>query len=165
MSTKTIVTMAIVFIALIAGIVIFTSALGVCDAQEWIVVQPLVGKVRIQDNPGPYWKGFAKTWPYDRYLTLEYNADPKRGDERDGRIRTTFVDGGTAKHDVFVRIGTPVENAERQDFHEQFGGNIANIKTSVKAHLTNCLKASAPLMSGSEHQSARKAEFANIAKL
>jgi len=36
------------------------------------------------------------------------------------------------------------------------------MKAAVKAHATNCLKAIAPLMSGSEHQSARKAEFANI---
>ena len=48
MSNKHILTIVLVAVALIVGIFVLKSAMGVCDAQEWIVVQPLMGEVYIQ---------------------------------------------------------------------------------------------------------------------
>lgn len=84
------------------------------------------------------------------------------GDDVDERIRVTFNDGGTAEISTFVRVQTPTTETEQKEFHRQFGGSTENVKASVKAHMTNCLKSAAPLMSASEHQAARKAEFSQI---
>ena len=61
MSPKSIITIAIVIVALIFAAVIVTSAIGICDTQEYIVVQPIFGEVRIQEGSGVYWRGFART--------------------------------------------------------------------------------------------------------
>ena len=50
----------------------------------------------------------------------------------------------------------------RIEFQRQFAGNIENATTAVKSHQINCVKATGPLMSASENQSARKAEFTQL---
>jgi len=163
MSPKSIIVIAGVIVALVLGAALLTSLVGTCDTQEYIVVQPIFGEARVQEATGGslYWKGFAKTWSYPRYSDFRYNDDPAEGDGVDERIRTTFNDGGTAEHGIYIRVGMPLLAEDRINFHEQFAGDLTSVKAAVKAHAINCLKSTAPLMSGSEHQSARKAEFAN----
>ena len=162
MSTKTYVTIAaVVILAIIAGIIIIGTAER-NDAQNWQMVQSVRGKTRIKDTPGWYVKMFAKVWTYPRYMEFRYNDDPTEGDRADERIRVTFNDGGTAEVSTFVRVQTPTNEADRLAFHQQFAGNENNIKAAVKAHMINCLKSTAPLMSASEHQSARKSEFSQV---
>ncbi|MCD6436476.1 MAG: hypothetical protein J7L15_08890 [Clostridiales bacterium] len=162
MSTKAIVLCVVAVFSLITGVFVVKAAMGVCDAQEWIVVQPIMGDVRIQENPGPYWKGFAKTWAYARNIEFRYNDDPKDGDEEDERIDVTFNDGGMAKIGTYIRLQTPLVQADRISFHEQFGGIHDNVKASIKSFMIDCMKSTAPLMSASENQSARKSEFRQL---
>jgi len=159
MSPKSIITLVIVAIVIIVGAVTVSMALGVCDAQEWIVVQPIVGDVRIQENPGPYWKGFAKTWAYQRNIEFRYNDDVNDGDSPKESVSVTFNDGGTADISTYIRLQTPISEEDRIAFHQQFGGITDNIKASIKSFLIDSLKSTAPLMSASENQSARKSEF------
>jgi hypothetical protein len=161
MSPRSIIILIIALFLVVGAGVLVKSAMGICDAQEWIYVQPIFGETFIQDNPGPYWKGFAKTWAYPKHMEFMYNDNPNEGDAADERIRTTYNDGGTAQHCVFIRVGSAITEPERKQWHEHFGGDLDAIKSAVRAHATNCLKSTAPLMSGSEHQSSRKAEFAN----
>jgi hypothetical protein len=159
MKPKYIITLIVVFVVLIIGTVIGTSAIGVCDAQEKIVVQPLWGPVRVQEDPGPYFKGFAKTWSYPRNIEFRYNDDPRDGDEDDGRIKVTFNDGGEADLSTYIRLQLPISEADLLAFHQEFGGSSDNIKASIKSWMIDCMKSTAPLMSASENQSARKSEF------
>ncbi len=159
MKPKHIISLIVVFIVLIVGAVIITSAIGICDAQEKIVVQPLLGDVYVQEDPGPYWKGFAKTWPYPRNIEFRYNDDPRDGDEDDGRIKVTFNDGGEADLSTYIRLQLPISEADLLSFHQEFGGSSDNIKASIKSWMIDCMKSTAPLMSASENQSARKSEF------
>jgi len=162
MKPKHIISLIVVALVLIIGIVVISSAMGVCDAQEKIVVQPLWGDVRVQEDPGPYWKGFAKTWSYPRNIEFRYNDDPKDGDEVDGRIKVTFNDGGEADLSTYIRLQLPISEADLLAFHQEFGGNSDNIKASIKSWMIDCMKSSAPLMSASENQSARKSEFRQL---
>ena len=52
---------------------------------------------------------------------------------------------------------TPTVEKKRREFHRQFSGNEENAINSVKAHMINCIKASAPLMSASEKAAVKKA--------
>jgi len=162
MSTKNIITLVIVAIALIAGTVVVTSAISICDAQEKIIVQPLWGPVRVQEDPGPYFKWFAKTWSYPRNIEFRYNDDPKDGDEIDERIKVTFNDGGEADLSTYIRLQLPISATDLLTFHQEFGGNSNNIKASIKSFMIDCMKSTAPLMSASENQSARKSEFRQL---
>ncbi len=74
----------------------------------------------------------------------------------------TFNDYGTANVDTYIRLATPITDVDRIAFHQQFAGNMRAIKTSTGSYMTYCLKSTAPLMSSSENQSFRKAEFAHI---
>jgi len=162
MSNKHILTIVLVAVALIVGIFVLKSAMGVCDAQEWIVVQPLMGEVYIQEDPGPYFKGFAKTWSYPRNIEFRYNDDPDDGVKTLEAIDVTFNDGGTAGVSTYIRLQTPIAPKDRIAFHQQFGGINDNIKASIKSFMIDCMKSTAPLMSASEHQSARKSEFRQL---
>jgi len=162
MKTKYYIILAVAMFVSVLGLMILNGAIGTCDAQEWIVVQPIVGDVHIMENPGPYWKGFAKTWSYPRNIEFRYNDDPKDGDADDERIEVTFNDGGIALISAYIRLQTPLNEINRLKFHQQFGGMHDNIKASIKSFMIDCMKSTAPLMSASENQSARKSEFRQL---
>lgn len=161
MSKKTV---SYILMGILAAVVltVLIGGIGKNDAQNWQLIQYPTGKLAIRDNPGFYFRCFATVWTYQRYLEFRYNDDPAEGAKADERIKVTFNDGGTADVSTFVRLATPTLKADRIEFHRQFGGNKDNVKASIKAHMTNCLKTTAPLMSSSEHQSARKSEFSLI---
>ena len=162
MKPKHYFTIALVVVIAVVAISFFTGLVGVNDGQNWIYCQYLNGTVKIIDSPGMYGKYFGKTWVYPRYHEGIYNAVKDEGEKTDESIRVTFNDGGTAQIDTFVKFSTPVKENERKEFHRQFSGSIKNISFSVKAHMINCVKATGPLMSSSENQTARKSEFAQL---
>ena len=154
--------MVIAAVMVIALVIILTGGIGKNNDQNWQVIQSVGGKVTIRDTAGYYLKWFATVWTYPRYVEATYNDDADEGDKPKESIRATFNDGGTAQVCTYVRFSTPVVEDERKEFHRQFSGNVDNSVIAVRNHMVNCIKAAAPLMSASENQSARKAEFAQV---
>lgn len=138
---------------------VLTWGLGHNDLENWQIIQSVTGKVTVRDIPGWYPKVFAKVWTYPRSIQRYYSGSVEEGGAKDASIRVTFNDGGTAQVSTMVKIQTPLTEPERLQLHKDFGGNLDNLMHSVRAHQINSMKAAAPLMSASEHQSARKAEF------
>lgn len=160
MSPKAIITLAIVIIALIVGAVICVAAVGIKSPQENIVMQPVMGEARIVNKSGGmYWKGFAQTWSYPKYIEFRYNDDPDDGDKAKESVAVTFNDGGTADISTYIRLQIPTTEEDLLAFHQQFGGIEDNIKASIKSYMIDCMKSTAPLMSASENQSAQKSYF------
>lgn len=162
MKPKQIIILVIVALSILLGVSLFTGMAGINDGQNWVYLQHLGGEVRIIDNPGIYWKRFGKTWTYPRYIEFRYNDDPDDGDKARESIEVTYNDGGTADVSTYIRLSMPMTTEDRILFHQQFGGNMDNIKASTKSYMIDCLKSTAPLMSSSENQSARKAEFKQV---
>lgn len=162
MKPKHYVVIVAVLLAVMGVIALFTGAIGVNDGQNWVYLQYLNGTVNIVDSPGVYLKAFGKTWVYPRYIEFRYNDDPADGDKQKEAIQVTYNDGGTADVSTYIRLATPSIEPERISYHQQFGGNMDNIKASIKSYMIDCLKSTAPLMSSSENQSARKAEFKQV---
>jgi hypothetical protein len=162
MNTK--LTLTLIAVVVIIGILAsFSSGLvGKNEATNWQIKQSIGGKVTIQDKPGYYVKAFATVTTYPRYVSQRWNDVVGDGVNNIESIRTTFNDGGTAQISTDIRFATPSNEETRKVFHQQFGGNIENAVIAVKSHLTNCIKASGPLMSASENQAARKAEFTQL---
>jgi len=155
--------------AIIAGIIFFiviiamlAGGVGKNDAQNWQVIQSVSGNVEIRDRAGWYPKWFATVWTYPRYVDKTWNDEIDEGEKAKESTRTTFNDGGTAQVSTYARYMTPTSEDNRITFHQQFAGNIENATVAVKSHLINCVKATGPLMSASENQSARKAEFTQL---
>ena len=109
-----------------------------------------------------YWKGFAQTWSYPKNIEFRYNDDAGDGAKDKESIEVTFNDGGTAQISTYIRLQTPSTEKELLIFHQQFGGIQDNIKASIKSYMIDCMKSTAPLMSASENQSARKSEFRQL---
>jgi len=151
-----------VIIALLLGLGVFFGAVGYNVDQNYQVVQGVTGSVRIQDKPGYYYKGFATITNYPRTLEGAYSAHPLEGDPTDTSIRVTFNDSGTAQVSSYVKVQMPSDPVKRRKLHQDFQGNFASIKVAIRAHLVNCIKASGPVMSASENQASRKAEFNHI---
>lgn len=121
------------------------------DTSTWQVVQYPTGGVEIRDTPGYYLTWGAKVWTYPRNLQVEYHDK--------WAFPVVFNDSGVGTMDTLVRFSAPLTAAGKLELHNQFAGNMENIEAAVWAHMSNAMKASGPIMSASEHQSARRSEF------
>lgn len=153
---------AATFVALLVVAALWGGLVGHNDDQNYQVLQSVTGKVTIIDQPGYYYKGFGTVWTYPRTIEGYYSEHPEEGDQNDTSISITFNDAGTAAVSSFVKLQMPVVADQRRKLHQDFQGNQDNVLTAVRAHLVNCLKASGPVMSASENQASRKAEFNQI---
>ena len=146
----------------VAFIVMWGWIVGKNDDQNYQVLQTPTGTVRVIDNPGWYGKWFATVWTYPRSVQKYFSMSTDEGGEKDESIRVTFNDGGTAQISTMIRFQTPVTEEMRRKAHRDFSGSTDNMVNSIRSHMINCIKATGPLMSASEHQSARKAEFTQL---
>lgn len=137
------------FLIVVLGLLL-VGGFGMNSVSDWQVKQSVNGTVSVIDRAGWYPKWFATIYTYPR--AFQATPDP---------IRVTFNDSGEAHIKTMLRFSTPKTAEYRILSHREFG-SINNMAAAVQAHLTNCLKACAPLMSASEHQSARKAEFTQL---
>jgi hypothetical protein len=136
--------------------------MGKNDDQNWQVKQSITGEVTIIDEPGWYMANFATVWTWPRSIQKYFSSSVDEGGKKDESIRVTFNDGGVAQVSTMIRFQTPISADHRRKAHRDFSGQPSNMMLAVRAHMINCCKATAPLMSASEHQSARKAEFVQI---
>lgn len=129
---------------------LFTSV-GNNNDQQWLVIQYPWGNVRVIDEAGWYMKGGGSHWSYPRYWQVEYDQEHS--------FKVVFNDGGSATMNAMVRFSSPLTVEGKRDFHRLFGGNEEAVESAVWAHLSDAMKSSGPVMSASEHQSARRGEF------
>ncbi len=149
-------------LALILIGVMWGGLVGHNNAQDYQVYQSVSGNVSIIDQPGYYAKWFGTVWTVPRSSQCYYSASNKEGGVGDDSIRVTFNDGGTAQISSFVKIRLPADKEHRLLIHQDYASNTASISDAVKAHLTNCVKSTGPMMSASENQASRKTEFNNV---
>ena len=158
-SKRTIIGAVAAVFGVVVLIVVIVGGFGMNNVSDWQIKQSVNGNIQIIDAPGWYLKLFASVWTYPRAYQAKYGeGDQDKGNQT---VRVTFNDGGTAQISSTIRFGTPKKEDLRLLTHREFG-TVENVASAVRAHLVSCMKASAPLMSSSEHQSARKAEFTQI---
>ncbi len=159
----TIVTMAIFMI-------VSASLVGRNDMNTWQYVQQLDGDTYVINNFGWYWKGLAQVTTYPEVLEI-YG---KKTSTVDDSANVKFNDGGSADIDWYARIRTPkpkgdespeqlkVIEQQQREFHRMFR-NKENSVAAVRSHVRDCISKTGNLMSASENQAARKAEFYAVA--
>ncbi len=137
-------------LTLLIAVAAFTSFVTTKDA-EWQIIQYPNGTVNVADKAGwnlTYW---GSNYTYPRNFQVEYDENYA--------FAVTFNDASTARMNAIVRFSAPTTVEGKRELHRQFNGNMDNIEAAVWAHLSNAIKASGPVMSSSEHQSARQSEF------
>jgi len=159
MSTKLIAAGVATFVAFILLVTSWNGLVGSNDDQNWQIVQSVSGNVTHRDEPGYYAKWFGTVWTYPRAMDAFYSAHTDEGGPTNESISVTFNDAGTADVSSYVKVRLPSTTEQRRLLHQDFHGNPDNIKAAIRAHLVNCIKASGPVMSASENQASRKAEF------
>jgi len=152
----------VTFLALILVGIMWGGLVGHNNMQDYQVYQSVAGNVAVIDGSGYYPKWFATVWTVPRSLQCYYSASHKEGGPQDDSIRVTFNDGGTAQISSFVKIQLPTDTEHRMLLHQDFASNQASISDAVRSHLTNCVKSTGPMMSASENQASRKAEFNQV---
>ncbi len=145
-----------VILAIIVGLATFFGAVGKNDDQNWQVLQYPTGTVQIINTPGYYGRWFGTVTTYPRNWQVEYNDKEKTGD---WATKVTFNDGGWAHMDSIIRFASPTDTDKQRAFHRLFAGSEKNVEAAVWAHLADAMKSSGPVMSTSEHQSARRSEY------
>lgn len=161
MNVKAIAALIAAVFCIILISIFWSGLVGHNNDQNWQIHQSVLGKMTVIDGAGYYYKGFGTVWTYPRTMEAAYSSHPEES-ENNQSVRVTFNDAGTAEVSAYVRIQLPTTTDQRRLLHRDFQGNPANIKTAIRAHLVNCVKASGPVMSASENQASRKAEFNQI---
>lgn len=162
--TKLKITLGVIAVILLGLSVVAVTSFGTNEEQAWTFVQTLTGDTKVVNTAGPYWKGFGSSWRYDRNMHIDFTKSGDFGSRSsdDDSVRVTYNDGGTAQVSSVIRIALPATTDQQREFHRQFGGNMRNVEQAVFAHLANCIKATGPVMSSTENQTSRKAEFAQL---
>jgi len=150
------------FVIVVGILSLFFGMIGRNDNENYQVIQAMDGDMSVRDKAGFYLRRFAKVTTYPKAVQAYYSADDKEGGDDDNSVRATFNDGGIATVSTIVRFRMPVQDEQRLLIHREFTADISNVKSSVRAHLVNCIKATATMMTSSENQTSRKAEFAKI---
>jgi len=122
--------------------------------QDWLVIQYPWGSVNVIDTAGWYPRVGHSYWSYPRNWQVEY--------DKDWAFKVVFNDGSSAKMNAMVRFASPTTPEGKRQFHRLFGGNQEAVEAAVWAHLSDAMKSSGPVMSASEHQSARRGEFTSL---
>ena len=148
-------------VLLVVGILL-GGLVGYNNTHDWQLYQSVTGDITVIDSAGYYWKGFGTVWTYPRSIQAYYSASHREGDSSDDSIRVTFNDGGTAAISSFVKVALPTDKEHRLLLHQDFNANPKNISDAVRSHLVNCIKSTGPMMSASENQASRKAEFNQV---
>jgi regulator of protease activity HflC (stomatin/prohibitin superfamily) len=138
----------------ICGLFLWFYSLGNCNDQSWLIIQYPWGNVKVIDTPGWFFKAGATCWYYPRNWQVEY--------EKEHSFKVVFNDGGSAIMNAMVRFASPLTLDGKRKFHQLFGGNEDSVEAAVWAHLSDSMKSSGPVMSASEHQSARRGEFTSL---
>lgn len=159
---KGLIKIVAVVLVLFTGLVCFFECKGYNNDQDWQIVQSVGGKISVVSAGGYYNKAFGTVWTYPKYMHFNYTQEATADYPNDESIEVVFNDGGTAKISTVMRIQTPTNDDQRRAFHRQFGGDLKAVRNSVKAHLSNTLRSTAPLMSSSEYQTARKSEYSQL---
>lgn len=132
----------------------FSFFIGSNADQNWLVIQYPWGSVNVIDTAGWYFKVGNTYWAYPRNWQVEY--------DKDFSFKVVFNDGGSATMNAMVRFASPITVDGKRTFHQLFGGNEEAVEAAVWAHLSDAMKSSGPVMSASEHQSARRGEFTSL---
>ena len=147
--------LGVIAFAIIMGIVCLFGLIGRNDDQNWQILQYPSGSVRVINQPGYYNKWFGTVTTYPRNWQVEYNSE----EGKDWSTKVTFNDGGWANMDSIIRFASPTDTEKQRAFHQLFAGSEENVEAAVWAHLADAMKSSGPVMSTSEHQSARRSEY------
>lgn len=131
-----------------------TFFIGNNTDQDWVVMQYPWGSVKVIDTAGWYMKVGFSYWSYPRNWQVEY--------DKEFSFKVVFNDGGSAVMNAMVRFSSPLTLEGKRKFHQLFGGCQDSVEAAVWAHLSDAMKSSGPVMSASEHQSARRGEFASL---
>ncbi len=163
-------------IAMVALIIVAKAFIGRNDMYTWQYVQKWNGHTFVQNEFGWYWKGLASVTTYPDVLEVYGTKKPCPQSPGDDSARVNFNDGGWADVDWYARIRLPKptfeegETAEmraaieqkQQAFHRMFR-SAPNAIAAVRAHARDCIGKTGNIMSASENQAARKAEFFEVA--
>jgi len=133
------------------------------NEEEYQVLEYPNGTIRVLDTPGFHLQLFGEVFSYPRYVDAHFSEEGDESVQNDATIRVTFNDGGWGYTSHHLKYQMPIIESQRIKLHQHFGaGGVDAVTEAVGHHLRNCLKNSGPLMSGSEHQAQRTAEFYQV---
>lgn len=163
-------------IVMFALIVVVKAFVGYNSMFTWQYVQKLNGDTFVQNDIGWFWKGLASCTTYPDVLEVYGTKASIPDSPGDDSARSSFNDGGWADCDWYARIELPKptlkpeETAEQRqateqmqrEFHRRYRSKEGAV-AAVRAHARDCIGKTGNIMSASENQASRKAEFYQVA--
>ena len=129
-------------ITLVAGALAWNSIVGYNLDNEYKIIQSFwSGDMEVRFKAGRYPIWFAKETPYSKSIQAKF------GEKQTSENRVTFRDGGKAWISATYRFRMPTDAGKALLVHREFNANQQRIEAAIEAHLINCAKTAAPLMS------------------
>ncbi len=162
-----------VALAAVVCLLAVETLVGKNDLHTWQIVQSMNGYVEVVNEPGWYYRGFAKVTTYPEMMEVFCTKKSIPESPNDDSALAPFNDGGKADIDWYCRAvlpkltgkETPEEKnlviAGQRNFHRQFRGP-ENAILAIRSHGRDCISRSGAIMSSTENQATRKAEFYQV---
>ena len=116
--------LVIVGITLVVGIFMYGGLVGKNNVQNFQVIQPLNGEVKIQSTGGYYVKFFPTVWTYPKMRNVFFSRDTREGSPIDESIKVTFKNKGTGSISTRVTYKLFNSKEEIKKLHENTGADI-----------------------------------------
>ncbi len=116
---------------------------------EYAIYTDWNGEVKVIDLYGNHLVWFCEVHLYKRSMTIK----------DDKYINATFNDAKTRYVKTMSHIILPTEEKDRIDLHIKIAGNSGNLFDMTRAITMNCVKATAPIMTGDEVLRDRRGEY------
>lgn len=149
-------------LALFVGLVAIPQMVENLDAKEIMVVQSVLGELKVYTEPGPQWQGFGKVTLYPRqaqYSFCSVNDSQTCEGSTSSAKRVRFSEGGHALLNGAVNWEMPLDIQSIQEIHKKFGSAQAVESMAVGKMIDSAAYFSGPLMSSTESSGARRGEL------
>lgn len=150
MDQKTIMKIASVVVAIILLLSFSGKIVEEVDAGEIVVIQSVLGNLKVVTTPGPAAQWFGTATHYKKSFLMSFSKDSSEGEIHDQSIKVRFNDGGHANISGSVRIDMPLDEANILSLHTKYGSQEAIENSLVKQIITKSVYMTGPMMSSKE---------------
>lgn len=151
---KFLVRISVLAVGILAVIFLFFQVVDSNDADSTIVLQSIMGNLRVIPDPGPYLRFFGTPHIYKKVIAVNFTGD--RGtiaSSKLEKIKVRFLDTSMGEAKGVARFRLPSGDKAMINIHREFGSQGALVSNLLDRMVIEAAKASARTMSVEEHYS------------
>jgi hypothetical protein len=160
MNGKSIITLALSGVALVALLVFTPQLIESLDNSKVMVIQnPITGELTWHDTGGIKWQGFGTVTKYPKQSQFWFSSRDDQGKKQDQAIKTRFNDGAHGFISGSFSWIMPTDKPTMTSLHTKYGSQTALEQQLIRTVVEKAVYMTGPLMSSSESYASRRNEL------